>query len=238
MDFYNHVNQLFHDWSYGHPHILYGLMRSMRPHVAVEIGTYRGFGASWMAKALQENNQGRLYCVDNFSLTDHEARYGDARRHLTENLTKLGVRDFVEILDGNSDEVKLPDTIDFAYIDGWHGYLAARTDFENCDKRGAECVCFDDTTQSAGPRMLVEEIRETGQWDVIEILRDCGMSICIRKQEKGPITFSQEIPPPHKGTILFELTAEQQKHHFEHASKLNKVRYDRVIPYLAPPISK
>jgi hypothetical protein len=220
-DFYVNVERVFQDWNYGHPKVLYGLIRSMRPKVVVEIGTYRGFGAAWMAKALQENNDGRLYCVDNFSLTDHEARYGDARRHLRENLQQLGVHDFVHVLDGESHKVDLPDRIDFAYIDGWHSYQATKSDFERVAERGAECVCFDDTTQSAGPRMVFDEIRASGQWDVLEIFRDCGMGIAMRRGPKGPITFSQELPPPDKGTILIGMPRPAQLQHFEHAAKVN-----------------
>lgn len=228
-DFYVNVEKVFKDWNYGHPKVLYGLIRSMRPKTVVEIGTYRGFGAAWMAKALQENNYGLLTCVDNFSLTDHEAKYGDAKRHLRENLQRLGVSDFVHVVEGDSRTVELPEKIDFAYIDGWHSFNACRSDFLRVAERGAECICFDDTTKTVGPRMVLNEIRQLRTWDVIEIFRDCGMGIAMRKQPKGPITFSQELPPPDKGTILIGMDPKAQQEHLDHAEIVNKISYPATI---------
>ena len=66
-DFFKRVDEVFHDWKYDHPRILYALIRSLKPLVVVEVGTYRGYAAAWMARALQENGIGMLYCIDDFS---------------------------------------------------------------------------------------------------------------------------------------------------------------------------
>lgn len=230
-DFYNNVEKVFKDWNYGHPKVLYGLIRSMRPRTVVEIGTYRGFGAAWMAKALQENNDpgARLFCVDNFSLTDHEAKYGDAKRHFRENMEVLGVSDFVEVIEGDSRFAPLPNAINFAYIDGWHSFKVAMSDFKRVAELGAECVCFDDTTQSVGPRMVLNAIRQTGEWDVLEIQRDCGMGIAMRRTKKGPIVFSQELPAPHKGVILTGMNPADQQAHLYEAARINQIEYPPEI---------
>lgn len=233
-DFYSNVGRVFSDWNYGHPIVLYGLIRSMKPDVIVEVGTYRGFGAAWMAKAVQENNKGRVYCIDNFSLTDHESRVGsDARTHLNRNLEALGVKEWTTLIDGDSDKIEWPRQIDFAYIDGWHGYTAVHRDFENCVERGAELIAFDDTTQSVGPRKLIQQIRELPDWDVLEVLRDCGMAICMRKKQKGPITFSQELPLSlTTGVDLQTLTTQGQMDHLKAASKLNGIEYDDILKFI------
>lgn len=222
------VERLFHDWHYDHPRILYALMRSLKPEVAVEIGTFRGYGAAYMARALQENKKGRLFCIDDFSLTFHTAKYGDAREHLMSNLRACQVADVVTVLDGKSDAVQWPETVGFAYIDGWHSYLAARHDFDKCAALGAECICLDDTVQSVGPRMLVKEIRDGGEWDVVDLLRDCGLTICMRRIKKGPITFSQEMPG-HIGHDLQTFTKQEQMEHFAQASAINGITYDPII---------
>ena len=105
-NYFDYLEELFHDWKYDHPKILYGIVRSMKPDVIIEVGSYRGYCAWFIAKALQENKKGHLYCIDNFSLTEHVERYGDPKQHLIDNLTKAGVMDVVTLLEGNSDEVQ------------------------------------------------------------------------------------------------------------------------------------
>jgi hypothetical protein len=230
-DFHSKIWEVHKDWCYGNPVILYGLIRSMKPKTVVEIGTYRGFSASWMAQGLKENGAGHLYCIDNFSLTDHESRHGDARRHLETNLNVVGVRDFITLIDGDSEKVTWPDRVDFAYVDGWHSYLAVKHDFEQCAKRGAECICLDDVTQSVGPRMLMDEPSIREEWDVTFVNRDCGMAICMRNVKRGPITFSQEIPG-HVGHDLQTLTRVEQLAHLHTAALVNGVDYSHVTHLL------
>jgi hypothetical protein len=231
MNFAEQVTQVFPDWTYGNPMVLYGLIRSMKPAVCVEVGTYLGFGAAWMAQALKENGSGHLYCVDNFGLNDRAIQQGNPRQHLEQNLAKLGLTDWVTILEGDSDKVQWPERCDICYIDGWHSYLAAKHDFEQCAKRGAECVCFDDTTMSVGPRLLTMELRCKEEWQVLDILRDCGMTIAMRRQKKGPITFSQE-DPTHQGRDLQLMTKAEQLQHLEQMSLSNGVNYDAITHVL------
>lgn len=233
MNFHTRIWEVHHDWCYDNPVILYGLIRSMKPKVVVEVGTYRGFSASWMAQALKENGAGHLYCIDNFSLTDHTAKYGDARKHLHENLVALEVRDWITILDGDSEKVQWPDKVDFAYVDGWHGFRMASHDFNQCAARGAECICLDDTIQSVGPRLLMAHVRQEGMWNVLDIHRDCGMSICMRRTEPGPITFSQELPN-NPGVDLQTLTPLQHVGHFLAATKANNVDYMPILNLVHP----
>lgn len=233
MNFFTDIWEIHKEWKYENPVTLYGLIRSMKPETVIEIGAYRGFSASWMAQALKENGKGHLYCIDNFSLTDHVAKHGDARQFLESNFVKAGVRDWITLLDGDSDKVQWPYKVDFAYVDGWHSYQVAKHDFEQCDIRGAECICLDDAVQSVGPRLLVQEIRATEKWDVIDVLRDCGMAICMRKLKKGPITFSQELPDC-TGVDLSASTKQAQLAHLEEASARNGVSYDGVLPLLHP----
>ena len=103
--FFETAEARFHDWKYDHPRILYALARSLKPKVIVEVGSYLGYCASYLARALQENNSGKLYCIDNWSLTEHVERYGNPRAHFEANLAACGVRDWVEVVEGNSDEV-------------------------------------------------------------------------------------------------------------------------------------
>lgn len=235
MNFHEDVDKVFHDWNYGHPKILYGLIRSMKPSVIVEVGAYRGYGTAWMAQAAKENGIGHVYAIYNFSLKQFTPDRDAAVAHFWDNLARLGLTDYVTLIEGDSDKVEWPEKVDLCYVDGWHSYLAALHDFEKAAKLGAECICFDDSTQSIGPRKVVEEIRAQlpRTWATIDILRDCGLTICIEKRHhpKGPITFSQELDGS-LGVDLQTLTRDEQEAHLALASKRNGVDYGGVLAAL------
>lgn len=233
MGFQETITQRFSDWNYGHPLILYGLIRAMKPQVVVESGTYRGFGACWMAKAIQENNFGKLYCIDNFTLTEHVERYGDPRKHLEENLLVCGIREWVEIIEGDADKVTWPDKIDICYIDGWHSYGAAKHDFEKAHKAGALVIALDDTENCVGPRMFCDDAQKLYRdtYDCVDIHSDNGMAMFVRKQPKRNITFSQELPLPNPGVDLRPLSLEEQKKHFDEASKITGLDYSELYKF-------
>jgi len=231
-DFYTIVKERFSDWNYGHPIVFYGMIRALKPQSVVEVGCYRAFGACWMAQALKENGSGRLTVIDNWSLQEHVERYGDPRTHAEGNMVACGVRDWIEIRDGEStDGLLWPDTVDFCYIDAWHSYQAAKSDFLHADQRGAKVIAFDDTENCVGPRMLVDEMRDSDvarDFDFIDIHSDNGMTILIRKQPRRLITFSQELPLPNPGVDLRPLTLEQQKVHFDEASGITGLDYSKL----------
>ena len=224
--FFETVEDRFKDWNYGHPKVIWGLIRAMKPSVVVEVGTYRGYAACYMARALQENNSGKLYCIDNLSLTDHAGRYGDPVRHWNDNLEACGVRGWAELVLGNSDDVKWPDRVDFAYIDGWHSADIALRDFQQCAARGAACICLDDTLNCVGPRMVVENL-DPALWNVTTIPSDNGLSICTSRSSccRG-VTFSQELTN-HPGVDLTALTPDLRRSHFHEASRITGLDYKR-----------
>ncbi len=222
--FFETVERLFHDWNYRHPAILYALMRSLKPKVAVEIGSYRGYAACYMSRALQENGSGHLYAIDDFS-EGMQKKYDVS--HWQANLEACGVRDFATICVGKSSLSELwPETVDFAYVDGWHSFKQTRYDFIMAANRGAECICLDDITSTVGPSMFIQFIREEyrKEWDVCEIYRDCGLAICVRKKPKPPVTFSQELPN-HPGVVLTGMTAAEKRKHLDDASKVTGIDY-------------
>src|SRR4051812_47088043 len=50
--------------------LLYGIARSLKPTIAVEIGSARGKSACFIGMALKENGSGRLYAIDPHSRTE------------------------------------------------------------------------------------------------------------------------------------------------------------------------
>lgn len=237
MSFNDTVEKVFHDWNYGHPKVLWGLIKALKPKVCVEIGTYRGYAACWMARALQENNNGgHLYCVDNFSLTDHVSKYGDPIKHWENNLTACGVRDFATLIKGLSSEVELPKNVEFAYIDGWHSYLQARDDFYACEAAGATTICLDDTLNCIGPRRLVmvlDNPMRAIKWTSVTLDNDNGLTLCRRVVPNRMPTFSQELPN-NPGVDITNFTKEQIAEHLKAASDINGVHYAVSHPPYTP----
>ena len=50
--------------------LLYGLARSLKPNVCVEIGSARGKSACYVGMALLENGFGKLYAIDPHTVTN------------------------------------------------------------------------------------------------------------------------------------------------------------------------
>lgn len=230
--FYDTITARFADWNYCHPLYLYAFIRSHKPQTVVECGLYRGFAACWMARALQENNTGKLITIDNFSLKEHVERYGDPRTHAEGNLKALGIDQWVEIREGEtSDESLWPDKVDIAYLDAWHSHNAVAKEFALAEARGAYLIALDDTENCVGPRLFVEENRKAytkNGWDVVDIHSDNGLTIFLKRQPRRPITFSQELPLPNPGVDLRPLSLAEQKAHFEEAEKVTGLRYSSL----------
>lgn len=232
-EFYTKVDQVFADWNYQSPRIIHSFLRALKPEVHVVCGMYRGLCTAWAAQAMRENGSGRVVGIDNFSLTEHVARYGDPRTHLQSNLDALGVSDLVEIRQGEtSDPAIWPKHVDTCYVDAFHSYEAANADFFRAYSRGAKLICLDDTENCVGPRMFVEEMRNSdiaNEFDILDLHSDNGLTIFLRKQPRRLITFSQELPPPCAGVDLRPLTLEQQKAHFDAAAAITGLDYSGIL---------
>ena len=186
----------------------------LQPNTVVEVGTYRGYAACYMARAIQENNRGKLYCIDDFSESMQKPTTPDEWH---ENLLACGVRDWATLLVGRSDKIKWPENVDLAYIDGWHSYAAVHGDFRKCAMLGASVICLDDTTYAIGPRQFVADLQRPkkkgtgngkwteieglswpdhdipGEWNVLEFFSDHGLAVCVRKSNRPCVHFSQEL---------------------------------------------
>lgn len=234
MSFYIEVDRVFATWNYGHPRILHALLRSMKSTSHVECGVYRGLSTAWAARAMQENNTGRVYGIDSWSLTEHAhiLEGKTPKQHAEENLTELGVREWVTLLDGKSDEVTWPDVVTSAYLDSWHSHAVVAKEFEMAVERGAYMIALDDTENCVGPRLFVEQNQakyEKLGWTVMDIHSDNGLTIFLKQQPRRLITFSQELPLPNPGVDLRPLSIEQQTEHFAEAFKVTGLDYSSCL---------
>lgn len=218
MNLLEQIDSYYSDWNYGHPRILYSLMRSLKPKVSVEVGTYRGYAACYMAAAIKSNGHGKLYCIDDFS--ESTQKPCDWREWL-KNMRVFGFDDYAKLLVGRSDAVEWPEAVDFAYIDGWHSFEVCSADFERCSSLGASLIALDDI-DAVGPRMVMQNARKAG-WDVLELYSDHGLALCSRTHVRAPVTFSQELP----GSPGVRLDSKDElERHLSEASKITGLTYE------------
>jgi predicted O-methyltransferase YrrM len=173
--------------------LLYGITRSMKPSICVEIGSARGRSTCYIAMALKENGRGTLYAIDPHTETDwndHLSR--DTYDILERNIAALDLCGQVQILRAFSEEVARSwnSPIDLLFIDGDHSYDGVKRDWElfahHLSPFGV--AVFHDTIwdlqpDPTMPRLakmgvprFVDELRKKG-YPVLTIDKDCGISL-------------------------------------------------------------
>jgi predicted O-methyltransferase YrrM len=174
--------------------VLYGLVRSMKPDVCVEIGSARGKSTTSIAAGLKENGRGKLFAIDPHMPTQWNDRFSvDTLDTLRRNIARLGLSDQVEIIRSLSEEAARDWTrpIDLLFIDGDHSYEGVKQDWNMFLKYVCRfgVVVFHDTIwdlrpdpevlrtrPNMGVPRFVDELRRQG-YPVITLERDCGLSI-------------------------------------------------------------
>lgn len=204
-DFYTKIDEVFSDWNYRHPRILYALIRWFQPKVVVEVGTFRGYSACWMGRALQENEKadqpesGHLYCIDAWCVPTNPAVDADGgfEPHWRKNLATMGVTDKVTLIKGKSHQVEWPDQIDMAFIDADHSYAACTHDVNQALMKGAHIIAADNVHLTEGSRRWADEFREICPeigWDIFEVPFQEGFLIAAKKPVKGDCKYTEETP--------------------------------------------
>lgn len=186
--------------------LLYALVRSLKPEVAVEIGSARGKSTCFIGQGLRENGRGRLFAIDPHQTTNwNDTGAADSLAMLKQNLRRVGVECHVEIVRMMSADVAKDwnQPIDLLLIDGDHSYEGVKRDWELFSPfvRSTGVVVFHDTAwelcgqkseyyrADMGVPRFVESLREAG-YPVVTLYRDCGVSLVQPVQHGLPLMSS------------------------------------------------
>lgn len=172
--------------------LLYGLARSLKPTVCVEIGSARGKSACFVGLALKRNGHGKLYAIDPHTQTNWNDRESvDTLSIMAKNLRKAGVVDYVQIIRKTSGEAVAGWTtsIDMLFIDGDHSYEGVKADWKRFLPfvKPFGVVIFHDTLwdirpdpkwkrDDMGVPRFVDELRKAG-YPAITIDQDFGVTL-------------------------------------------------------------
>jgi predicted O-methyltransferase YrrM len=188
--------------------LLYGLARSIRPKVCIEIGSARGKSACFIGLALRRNGGGKLYAIDPHAATNwNDGKSVDTFSIITENLRRAGVTEFVEIVRQTSGEASKgwDKKIDLIFIDGDHSYEGVKADWElflpHLNEFGV--AVFHDTLwdlrpdpkwarSDMGVPKFVEELRQAG-YPVLTIDQDCGVSLVQCRKSGNPLMHKNAV---------------------------------------------
>ena len=138
--------------------LLYSLIREFKPKSVVEIGVSAGHMTCWLAAALEENGEGHLLSIDDWSRAHGGAATNERAAQLRLQSNDLGHR--VTFL-GQSSQVWLPkqtnQSYDFVWVDGHHGEPEAMRDVNHALRVARLFVGVHDVCQQyPGPRLACE----------------------------------------------------------------------------------
>lgn len=171
--------------------LLYGLVRSMKPEICVEIGSARGKSTCYIGAALKENGRGRLYAIDPHIQTDwNDAGSADTIDILRQNISALGLSEQVVMIRSLSEDAarNWDRQIDLIFIDGDHSYEGVKRDWTLFvpHVKPFGVVVFHDTIwglssdlegrPDMGVPRFVDELRRQG-YQAVTIDRDYGVTL-------------------------------------------------------------
>jgi predicted O-methyltransferase YrrM len=114
--------------------VLFGLARSRRPEVIVEIGSARGKSTCALALACRNNGTGHVYAIDPHTANNWSdmGTGGTTEAFLRERLRDYRLDDWCDVMAMTSLEAakNWSQRIDLLFIDGDHTFDGVRADFE------------------------------------------------------------------------------------------------------------
>jgi len=140
---------------------LFELAQRLPPNsFAVEIGSYLGASACFIAAGLKSNS--KLICIDTWKNDAMSEGYRDTKEEFINNTKRFS--DKIIMIQGFSKDVvdqvkKITTAIDFLFIDANHSYEGVKTDWDLYSPllKSGSCVVFHDYGWAEGVIRVVEE---------------------------------------------------------------------------------
>jgi predicted O-methyltransferase YrrM len=159
--------------------LLYHIIKSLNPDIALELGTCLGISAAYQALAMKDNGQGKLFTIEG----------SRGRAEVAEmNLVILDLPDFAEVIAGRFEvvlekELQRLKCLDYAFIDGHHQEQPTVNYFKQIlpyFKNGGIMV-FDDIFWSSGMMRAWKTIKNSGSFDVCLEIKGFGIGVINRR---------------------------------------------------------
>jgi predicted O-methyltransferase YrrM len=157
--FFFDENRINTDLTFQEKHRLMSLARKCSGSVYVEIGTYVGASACFIAAGIGKSAGSKLYCIDtwlNESMTEGER---DTFSEFKKNTAKY--KNQIVPCRGKSQElaVTFNNKIDFLFVDGDHSYEGVRTDVTSWFPKlnAGALVLFHDVGWAEGVQRVINE---------------------------------------------------------------------------------
>ncbi|MGH7517850.1 MAG: O-methyltransferase [Gemmatimonadales bacterium] len=156
--------------------VLFHLVRTVQPRVALELGTCVGVSGAYQAAALKLNGAGTLLTFEGAEAAARIAGQGFRALGLDHHVKQI-VGPFAETLPGVLQTI---DPIGYAFIDGHHEEVATLTYYRalvaHLDQRAL--LVFDDIRWSEG---MTRAWRTIAEDPAVTVSVDCGsVGICLR----------------------------------------------------------
>jgi len=127
--------------------------------VIVEIGTWKGKSACWLAKGTEDGNKVKVYSVDLFIAQPLYINAGeDFYEEVLKNIKNTGFD--ITLIRGNSSEIDFNEPVGLIFIDGNHDYEQVEKDlFHWLPKviKGGTIAFHDYGGPTAGPTLVVDK---------------------------------------------------------------------------------
>jgi len=153
--------------------LLGALVRCIKPAIAIETGTHRGFATAMMAQALKDNKAGYLHTID---IVD----YG-----VTKELAQYGLESWVKFHNGRSVDMlgilsKTVKKVDFLFLDADHKKDSVLSEIKAAMPmiQSGTYIALHDTIIDHEENEAVQEIRKQHfQWERIRIVTARGFDL-------------------------------------------------------------
>ena len=185
----------------GHTPFAYQLVKNIRPHLLVELGTHYGLSYFTFCQSIKENNLScKAYAVDTWMGEKHAGVYDESVYNFVSEYNAKNYSEFSYLLKSTFDDAlrQFSDSsIDILHIDGLHTYESVKHDFETWypKVRDGGVILFHDIScrhEDFGVWKLWEEIVKDNK-NTFSFNHSWGLGVLIKSELNSSETFLRQF---------------------------------------------